>query len=146
MLIGCGNGSSGGGVTGADSGGTVPPLEDAGLPVNGCDEAQFAANDHTADSDPRVVEAPPGSTPQQYVPSCIRIKAGQTVTFVGDNADHPIDTAEVSGLSPGPFPIVSGSSGDAGSMFTVTIAEPGITKFNCDIHPTLMKGAIQTVP
>jgi plastocyanin len=119
---------------------------DAGLPVNGCGESDFAANDHTADADPRIIAGPPGLTPQQYVPNCMRIKAGQTVTFTGDNVHHPVDTAQVSG--PTPYPILTGSvpAGDGGSDFTVTISEPGVVRFNCDVHPTLMKGAIEIVP
>jgi plastocyanin len=119
---------------------------DSGLPVNGCGEADFAASDHTAANDPRVIQAPPGAVPQQYVPSCIRIKAGQTVTFVGDNADHPVDHAEVSGGMP--YPILTGTQpfGDGGMAFIITVSEPGVVRFNCDIHPTLMNGAIEIVP
>jgi plastocyanin len=137
------NSATGGGA--GDSGAQAPP-PDAGLPVNGCDEAQFAANDHTADGDPRIIHAPPGAAPQQYAPNCMRIKAGQTVTVFGDDGDHPVDYAKVSG--PDPYPIVTGSGGsvDAGMTFTLTISDPGVVKFNCDIHPTQMKGAIEVVP
>ena len=112
---------------------------DSGLPVNGCGEAQLAANDHTGASDPRTIQAPPGATPQQYMPSCMRVRVGETVTFVGDNAHHPVDTFAFSG--PG-MPVVA----SVGTTFTVTMAAPGIVRFNCDVHPTTMNGAIEFVP
>jgi plastocyanin len=130
------------GAPGPDASGVSP---DSGLPVNGCGENEFGANDHTAANDPRIVQGPPGVAPQQYVPNCIRIKAGQTVTFTGDNGHHPVDTFEVSGGMP--FPILTGSqASDAGTTFTVTVSDPGVVRFNCDVHPSIMSGAIEIVP
>jgi plastocyanin len=123
---------------------TVPPVDagvDSGLPVNGCGESDFAANDHTAAADPRTIQGPTGATPQQYVPSCMRIKAGETVTFLGDIGHHPVDTFEVSGGMP--FPITTSMMP---TMFTVMVAQPGVVRFNCDVHPMLMNGAIEIVP
>jgi plastocyanin len=131
----------------SSSGAGSPPADagvDAGLPVNGCGESEFAANDHTADADPRTIQGPGGATPLQYVPSCMRIKAGQTVTFLGDIGHHPVDTAEVSGGMP--YPINTSTMPTTPPTFTVTIPQPGVVRFNCDVHPATMKGAIEIVP
>jgi hypothetical protein len=118
-------------------------------PVNGCTAADFAANDHTADSDPRAIQGPTGAAPSQYTPHCMRIRAGQTVTITTDVTDHPIDLSVVPG-DPQPFPELDGIVfSDAGAAVGETVTLPlagGIIAFTCEAHPTLMFGAIQSVP
>jgi plastocyanin len=118
--------------------------------VNGCTEADFAASDHTAAADPRIVQAPNDALPVQFTPQCMRVKVGQTITWQGDLAAHPISY------------VVTAASGvqvaDASSLFVVglpdgspnqntgTMGQPGTIAFKCDNHPTVMFGAVQVVP
>ena len=118
--------------------------------VNGCTEADFAANDHTAAADTRIVQAPNDALPLQFAPHCMRVKVNQTITWQGDLADHPISY------------VVKAASGtaapDAASLFvvglpdgspnqnTATMGQAGTIAFKCDNHPTVMFGAVQVVP
>jgi len=140
--MGCGSSTSDASGSGGSGGAN-------GTSVNGCTDADFAANDHSADSDPRVIQGPTGTDPTQYTPHCMRIKAGQTVTFDTDVTGHPIDFSVAPG-SPEPFPHLEGKVfSDAGAAVGATVkldAGGGILAFECSNHPTVMFGAIQSTP
>ncbi len=114
-----------------------------------CGAADFAASDHTADADPRVVRAPDGPAPAQFDPSCMRVKTGQTVTWRGDLAAHPIAfvfTPAIGGDagSAGPDIVVGDSDGGL-TTDTVTTRVAGVLQFECIEHPGVMFGAVQIV-
>lgn len=72
---------------------------------------------------------------------CIKIAAGQTVTWNGGNtlpASHPLEA--MSGDEPSPIASVSQSSP------SVSFPTPGVYGFDCANHPTFMFGAIWVVP
>jgi plastocyanin len=124
LPAGCGSSSSGPGGT--------PPL-------NGCSDATFTANDHTAAGDPRAISFPAGQAPAQYSPSCMTIKVGQTVTWSGAFSLHPLEPAGGDASTP----IALSASGTSVSF---TFAAPGTFGFNCANHPNVMFGAIRVAP
>jgi len=107
--------------------------------LNGCTASDFAANDHTAAGDLRLVAFPESPTPAQYRPPCMRIRTGQTVTWLGDLASHPLTPHGATGGSP----IGSVSSGTSAAF---TFSTPGVYGFACAHHPAQMLGAIDVVP
>jgi plastocyanin len=127
-----------------DSGTASDAVADTGAPdapatpVNGCGPTQFAASDHSAASDPRAISFATTSTPVQFSPNCMSIKAGQTVTWNGDFTDHPLEptTANTN-------PIMDVTSG---TTTTVTFPAAGVFGYDCANHPSIMLGAIQVVP
>jgi plastocyanin len=160
LALACSSSSSSPGDGGlAEAGDATTPLDAAsdGAPadagedasVNGCTPADFAANDHTAAGDPRVIQAPNDATPAQFLPRCMRVKVNQTVTWQGDLADHPISYTITARAG--------GDAGDAGSTFvqglpdgaptqnTGTMGQPATIAFRCDNHPSVMFGAVDVV-
>jgi len=107
-------------------------------PVNGCGPTQFAANDHSAASDPRAISFATTAAPVQFSPNCMSIKAGQTVTWNGDFTDHPLEPTTANSN-----PIMDVVSGTTAS---VTFPSPGVFGYDCANHPSIMLGAIQVVP
>ena len=108
-------------------------------PVNGCGPTEFAASDHTAASDPRAITFATTPSPVQFSPSCMRIKAGQTVTWSGDFSDHPFE----------PMPAVPDDpimDVTSGTTTSVTFPAAGTFGFDCAMHPSIMHGAIEVVP
>jgi plastocyanin len=102
-------------------------------PVNGC----TSFNDQSSNGG--TVNGPMTPTPAQFSPNCVRIKAGQSVTFNVDFAAHPL----------------AASGGDTGNPITTTVAGTSVTfqftkagtyGFHCLAHPTIMFGAIQVMP
>jgi plastocyanin len=73
-----------------------------------------------------------------YTPHCMRIKAGQAVTFSGSFTAHPLAQAC------GPAPVVSNSAGP------FTFDAPGAYGYFCEVHGggdgSGMAGAIEGVP
>ncbi len=124
-----GTGTDAGGGGGGDAGGG------GGTAVNGCTAADFAANDLSAAGAARVITFPTGAAPAQYTPACITIAAGQTVTWNGAFASHPL---QQSGGDPTMW-ITTTSTGT-----TVNFGFPvgGTYGFDCQFHPSVMKGAI----
>ncbi len=116
----------------------------------GCTAADFAANDRTAEGAERVILAPDGPAPAQFSPRCMRVRVGQTITWQGDLASHPISYTIVA--------TSGGGSREAGSTFVVGDPEGGATQntalcgepmtiaFTADDHPTIMFGAVDVVP
>lgn len=72
-----------------------------------------------------------------YVPKCLRVRAGQQVTFTGNFSDHPIKQAC------GPAQVSGWSS-------AVTFTVPGVYGYFCEDHGSQggsgMSGAIEVVP
>jgi plastocyanin len=141
---GSSNGDSGYGSPGDGS-----PLGEAGdsapLVVEGCTVADFAANDHSDPADPRLVAAPADATPAPFSPKCMRVKVGQTITWKGDLANHPLEF-DVSGLG-GPGTARFELAGPDGSPNenSVTVLNAGTMAYHCAHHPSLMVGAVQVV-
>jgi plastocyanin len=85
-----------------------------------------------------------------YEPKCLRIKAGQTVTFEGSFANHNLKPAACNPASAG--------SGDAipvvktGMTATAKFTKPGIYAYYCEFHgepagsDALMDGLVEVVP
>lgn len=80
--------------------------------------------------------------PNFYSPKCIRIRAGQTVTFAGEFSSHPLRRASCS-----PTGIADASSGTSRAF---TLSTLGVHGYHCNLHGTDaglgMAGAIQVVP
>ena len=79
-----------------------------------------------------------------YTPRCLTIAAGQSVSFSGSFAAHPLR----GGLAPGqtgtattPNPI---ANTDTGSTAAFTFATPGFYPFYCNVHfASGMTGVVQ---
>jgi hypothetical protein len=119
--------------------------------VNGCTEADFAANDHTAATDPRVIAAPTVAAPAQFTPHCMRVKVDQLITWSGDLADHPVDFMVIvpRDVDAGPdasIAAIVGAPDGAATMDTLKVPFPATVAFNCSNHPKVMFGAVEVVP
>jgi plastocyanin len=113
---------------------------EAGASLNGCGAADFAANDHTAAGDARAITFPgDGEAARQFTPACMRIAAGEAVTWTGGFSTHPLETA--GGDSPSPITVTSG-----GTTRSFTFASAGRYGFDCLNHPGIMRGAIEVLP
>jgi plastocyanin len=78
----------------------------------------------------------------QYTPKCIKIKAGQSVTFSGDFSSHPLRQAcGTAGVIP---------NTDSGTTATVTFNTADTYGYYCLVHGsadgTGMAGSVQVVP
>jgi len=109
--------------------------------INGCTLA--AAADRTAVNAARTVTFPGFA----YTPRCIKIRVGQTVTWSGDLAFHPLRPGLIVGGVPmaqagNPVPSVS-----AGASTTATFAAAGDYGYYCANHfGSGMVGAVYVVP
>jgi plastocyanin len=129
-------------MTGSDSGGK----EGGVTTLNGCSQADFDANDKTAvaGAAERAIHFTTAVV-NQYSPPCMKIKAGQSVTWSSADgrgqafASHPLEPAGGSANSP----ITLLDQGDAG---TFTFPAAGIFGFECAMHSRSMFGAILVVP
>lgn len=127
--------SSSGGTNdggGTDSGGTGT---DAGNDAEAAPSNCTTFTDHTADGDARTIkwDFSIATSPDR----CMKIKAGQTVTWQGDFGTHPLGTN--GGDTPNPIADVDTSTGK------VTFPNAGTFGFKCEVHPAMI-GAIQVVP
>ncbi len=134
-LSGCSSSSTtttgtdaGGGGGGGDAGG-------GGTSVNGCSAADFAANDLSAAGAARVITFPTGAAPAQYTPACITIAAGQNVTWNGAFANHPLQQS-------GGDPTMWITTTNTGTTVNFGFPVGGTYGFDCQFHPSVMKGAI----
>ena len=123
-LFGCASSST----TGTDAGG-------GGTAVNGCTAADFAANDLSAASNARKITFPSTAAPAQYQPACFTIAAGQSVTWSGDFASHPLTQA-------GGDPSMWITTTNSGTTVTFGFPVGGTYGFECSAHPSIMKGAV----
>jgi plastocyanin len=105
--------------------------------VNGCLVAGYV--DRTGGGDARTVAGATDATPVPYVPPCMKIKRGQTVTFTGDLTDHPLQAS----TTPNPIPLTA-----SGTSVAVTFNNAGVFGYHCQVvaHQTTMKGAIWVTP
>jgi plastocyanin len=72
-------------------------------------------------------------------PRCLQIKAGQTVTWTGSFATHPLQADQ--GDKPNPI-----STADlSGASTTVTFPTAGTYGFKCQVHASMM-GAVLVTP
>jgi plastocyanin len=100
--------------------------------LNGCAEANFI--DRTAAAADRTVSFGTGANAFSYGPKCLTVAAGQTVTFMGDLAVHPLapgtsPSAVDAGTTGNPIPRTS-----TGAMVRVTFASAGTFPYFCEFH------------
>lgn len=114
-------------------------------PLNGCDPATLL--DYTLNPSPAVTF--PG-TGLEYTPSCIKIKVGQSVLFLGTNAtfvQHPLSGGLVQGNAKVDDPTSPIKKTSTGQNATFAFPATGAFGFFCDYHfPAGMKGAVYVVP
>ena len=105
--------------------------------INGCTRA--TANDLTAAGATRTI----ATVGLSYAPRCVRIKAGQSVTWSSDFQVHPLQGGTVADGPQAASPIGLTSSGT-----TKVIAFPtaGVYGYYCVVHTTLMMRAIYVQP
>ncbi len=113
---------------GADSG---PPV----MPVNGCTAEDFAANDRRSEAASRVITFSSTATPGPYAPRCMIISGGQSVTWNGSFANHPL---EQFGGDESVWIAPTNSGSTAMFAFPVT----GVYGFRSARSPSTMQGAI----
>jgi plastocyanin len=119
----------------------VDPLDDH-TSFNDCTPYDFTMNDHTAPADPRVITFPYDPNPMQYTPRCMKIQAGQTVTWRGAFQYHPLEPA--GGDVPSPITIDPMPSG---TERAIVFPNAGFFGFECMTHEApAMYGAIFVVP
>ncbi len=119
-----------------------PDANDAGpvINVNGCTEPAFADADYSPPDADRLIRFPFDAMPGPYDPPCMRIKAGESVTWQGDFFFHPL----MGTGNDSPIPMVSDAGRDA-TTYTVDFAEAGVFGFQCMVHGS-MQGAIEVKP
>lgn len=158
----CLDGAQGGDETDLDCGGNCPPCADTqrclsphdcasgvcaatcrsrGAPCPAGFAGCVAFSDLTASDADRTLDF---GRLQRFEPSCVRIRLGQSVTFVGGSFDdHPLRFAC------GPFPTLQPQSDGTTATFAFTQAL-GLYGFFCDQHGDSdgggMAGAIEVVP
>jgi plastocyanin len=106
-----------------------------------CSDAELAAELHTDPADPRLIRAPSDDKEAPFVPNCVTIKAGQTVTWTGDLTAHPLIPREDSTV---PNPILPTGSGV--TQATATFLCPGDFNFSCRVHRDAMLGTVRVIP
>lgn len=127
------------------------PRQDAGadavfVSLNGCTEGDFTDYSNAAAS--RVITFPNGSPflPDgaivNYAPPCMHIKAGESVTWVGDFGNNPLGANDNNPLNPIPALV---DDGGPDAAFAVTFTIPGRYGYLCVSHGA-MKGAIEVTP
>jgi len=132
LYLGCSNGG-GGNDAGPDSSGMDSSSMDSSTPVNGC--TTFTDDTATA----ATITGPTNSNPSQYSPNCVHIKAGQSVTWNADFTAHPLQA--FGGTTPSPITVTS-----SGTTVSFTFPNAGTYGFQCQVHPSLMQGAIEVTP
>lgn len=87
-----------------------------------------------------------GSGALTYLPQCIIVSAGQTVTFQGDFNMHPLSKGTVSDINAGSpnSPLPSPAHGSGTAPFDVTFPAAGDYPYWCTIHTAEnMNGSVQ---
>lgn len=127
-------------TTGAPTTGTPTTTGDAttgddGL-INGCDPA--TADDHTADAETTV-----NQVAREYLPKCIRIKAGASVKIVSTFSSHPLVGGLIQGGVEVPDPTSPIAATSTGAEAVFTFASAGSFGYYCDKHGLAgMSGAV----
>lgn len=135
-LIGCG---------GDDGGGTPPPTTDdlgAAAGLNGCDAGEYVDRSE-ASAERRIGFGSALNSPAfGYSPACITISAGQSVTFVGNFANHPlVPGVATGGGASANNPVQEQRSGSADYM--VSFPTAGFYPYFCDVHKPTMAGVVR---
>ena len=109
--------------------------------VHGCSLANVT--DLRAESSPVVTFAE-----FQYVPRCILINAGQTITFTGAFASHPLVGGQAIGAFKSPDPSSPIQYTSSGTSKPVLFGSAGTFPFYCDMHGLsyAMTGAVFVDP
>jgi plastocyanin len=83
-----------------------------------------------------------------YTPRCIRIRTGQTVTFSGPFATHPLQGGEIVGGTETPDPQSPIPFIDEGASAPVQFSSAGPFPFYCEQHGVSddMHGAVYVDP
>jgi hypothetical protein len=110
-------------VAASDVAGTEPPFRE----LQGCALGDFV--DERAPESPRTIRFTHGLG--QLAERCMRVAVGQTVSFVGDLSNHPLQAP----VEEPDNPIARHENGK------VTFLAPGVFGFICGSHPA-MRGAI----
>lgn len=129
-----------------DDGGSTPGTDAATvLRYHGC--TTFI--DRSTPGDTRTVEFG-GAVGLAYAPKCLRIRAGQTVTFNGAFSDHPLSRgvapsrATSNPAAPANNPIV-GTAGGTTAAFT--FPDAGLFPYYCEAHQDMgMFGVVEVIP
>jgi len=139
-----GQGSGGASASGGSataSGGLSSAIAD----VNGCTPAM--AEDRSGATAERKVQV--GAVGLTFTPKCMTIKAGQSVSFEGTLAGHPLAPGNASSATAGSpnNPIMRTATG---SSVSFTFPTPGAYPFYCEYHSSGagkdMAGAIYVIP
>lgn len=104
---------------------------DGGATFHGCTAERLV--DRRATAAARTVTFGSGPSPFSYSPNCLRVAAGQTVTFQGAFSVHPLSPGVQGSPSAGPAgnPIPATNSG---SQVEVAFPTAGTFPFHCAIH------------
>lgn len=86
------------------------------------------------------ISFPTDAQPAQYTNRCIKVKFGTEVTFKGNFEAHPLEPA--GGNTPTPIPTTPSVPN---GILTVKMTNTGTFGFQCQVHPSMMFGAIQVV-
>jgi plastocyanin len=137
-----------GATTTSNAGGTTTSTTAPGgttttLPaVHGCTHATAA--DRRAPGAARTVTF----SSYEYVPPCIRIQAGQTVTFNGSFATHPLQGGEIIGGVETPDPQSRIPFVDQGLSTEIQFPSAGVFPYYCEQHGVSqdMQGAVYVDP
>jgi plastocyanin len=105
--------------------------------LNGCVRAD--AVDLTAAAADRRIE----QIGISYMPECIRIRVGQSVTWNADFVAHPLSSGSPTG---GPQPGSPITETITGSTKTFTFPAEGVFGFWCEEHGAAMMGAVYVEP
>jgi plastocyanin len=138
---------------GGDAGVDAAPITDASTPLpldapdvlfnyDDCTNIDFDQYDETAPDASRHIVFSFHANVQQYAPRCMKIKAGDSVTWEGDFTDHPLVGA--GGDVPNPVDIAMIATGTLG---TIAFPNQGWYGFECQVHESPLEyGAILVVP
>ncbi|MEZ4400949.1 MAG: plastocyanin/azurin family copper-binding protein [Kofleriaceae bacterium] len=110
----------------------VPPDAAAAM-LNGCTQA--GADDRTGAAASRAI-AFGGAAGLAYSPACMRIAAGQAVTFNGSFAGHPLQAGTVVGATAQPMSGGPITATTVGTTATFTFPTAGAYPYYCDFHFT----------
>lgn len=109
--------------------------------INGCDNSSFGDASFTAPDASRLITFAFDASPMQYQPPCMRIAVGESVTWQGDFAAHPLQP--FNGDPNTPIPTMSIGQVDASlTELTVEFPEAGLFGYQCAVHAPMI-GAIQ---
>ena len=132
-----GGGADSGGAMDSGGGSDGPSHEaEAGpMALNGCAMADFV--DDTADGG--TINGPTTATAAPWMPACVKIKRGQSVTWNAALGFHPLEPQ--GGDTPNPITLTN-----TGTSVTVAFPNAGSFGYDCANHLSAMQGAVQVVP